>query len=58
MGMYLPLDKMMERQNAVQPRASNSTLQGLQQSQSDLNNQRNTTSPSSGIRSSNTRSGR
>ena len=56
--MYLPLDKMMERQNAVQPRASNSTLQGLQQSQNDLNNQRNTTSPSSGIRSSNTRSGR
>ena len=55
--MYLPLDKIMERQQSAAPH-SRSTLQGLQMPVTDEGQSNRNSSPTSGIRSTSSREGR
>ena len=56
--MYLPLDKIMERQQSTSKERSRSTLEGLQAPVTDANGRSRNSSPTSGLRGDSFREGR
>ncbi|MBT3133883.1 FtsH protease activity modulator HflK [Alteromonas sp. ALT199] len=56
--MYLPLDKIMERQQSTNNKNTRNTLEGLQAPVTDANGRSRNSSPSSGLRGDSYREGR
>jgi len=56
--MYLPLDKIMERQQSTNNKNTRNTLEGLQAPVTDANGRSRNSSPSTGLRGDSYREGR
>ncbi|MEC7698817.1 MAG: protease modulator HflK, partial [Pseudomonadota bacterium] len=56
--MYLPLDKIMERQQSTNNKNTRNTLEGLQAPVTDANGRSRNSSPSTGLRGDRYREGR